>query len=99
MQKALYLLLLLGIFSSCVSNNKAQVEYAIARSAWKAAKKASGDKWYPKAYSKALSFYKTGAKLYEKERYKEAQTAFESSIPLFEKIEYRARLKKQKSSE
>ena len=74
-------------------------EYALAHAMILTARKSSADKLFPKTFSKALSSYKKAARLYKRQSYDKARSAFEEAIQFAEKADFKARLKLLKESE
>lgn len=98
MCKVLSFLPFLYILTACASVQPNQ-EYALAHLALSTAKKFEADKFSPKSYSKALSFYRKAVAFYKKQNYEEAENFFAKSINLAEKAELKARIRKLQESE
>ena len=71
----------------------------VAYTALKRAKKASGDKFFPKNYSQAQNFYEKAYLLFQEDRPHEAKKLFQKSIEISEKVELHSLYKKKRNLE
>ena len=94
-------LLLLVFFIHCNTNQSldSEKDLIIAHTALKRAKKASADKFFPKSYRRAQSFYKKAMILFQNDQSDSAKKYFQKSIEISEKIELHSLYKKKRDSE
>ena len=101
MNRILCLFAFSGFLTHCATNSvvDCREDFVIARTALERAEQASANKFFPKRYSKAKTWYKKGADLFKKGNYRKAKKSFQISIQFLERLELYSLYKKQKEYE
>ena len=99
LRKTVLLILIMGLFSGCVTTQIPNKEYVLAKAAYDAAIAAEAAKFAPQLYYKAEKSFKKAEALYKERYYEEAKKEFIYAKNLSEKAENAARMKQFNSNE